>query len=257
MKRFERVGRATVVELTIVCAVRNAAHCLSQLLDSYRRERVDGVEMIVLDGDSTDQTWQIATDHSDLIDLAISDADAGIYDAWNKALPLSRGRWLAFIGSDDLLARGSLTALLSACRGETGGDAAHIVAGFNVLTRRSTPVALLGANYDHRKLMQRMMIAQVMSAHRRDWLLAVGGFDASYRSSGDYELLLRERSALRVKVIPEILAFMEDGGISRTRLRPFTENFRARRSQGCSTWSNAALFARAIAGRTVRRLLRR
>ena len=35
-----------------------------------------------------------------------------------------------------------------------------------------------------------MMIAHVMSAHWRGWLQSVQGFDASNRSSGDYELLL-------------------------------------------------------------------
>jgi glycosyltransferase involved in cell wall biosynthesis len=250
LKRLQRPPAVDEPILSVVCAVRNGAHCIEGLLDSWRRERTSEVQLVVLDGASTDATWSVLERHADLIDLAVSEADAGIYDAWNKALVHCRGRYVAFIGADDRLAGGSIRTLVDICRSED----AHVVAGFNVLTRRAVPVRLLGEPFDTKRLHSRMLIAHVMSAHRLDWLRSAGGFDASFRSSGDYELLLRQRHTLRVRVINEVLAYMEDGGASRTSLRPFTENFRARRGNGYPLWQCSVLFAKAMAGIAWRRV---
>jgi glycosyltransferase involved in cell wall biosynthesis len=254
MKRHVGEHSSEPVVLSVVCATRNVAHCIEGLLESYRRERTAQSQLIVLDGASTDATWDIVLRHRDVVDIAISEPDSGIYDAWNKGIALCSGTHVAFIGADDRLACGSINALIESCCA-TDTDP-HIVAGFNVLTRGSVPVALLGSPFIRARLYRRMMIAHVMSAHNLSWLVSVRGFDASFQSSGDYELLLRERRSLRINVINHILAYMEDGGRSRTNLRPHTENFRARLKNGYPLWLCAALLARAMMGRAARRLLR-
>ena len=230
--------------LSVVCATRNAGNYIEGFLESYRRERTAESQLIILDSASTDATWNIVMRHSDIIDVAVSEPDAGIYDAWNKGIALCKGSYVSFIGADDRLACGSIAALINGCR--EGQTDPHIVAGFNILTRQSVPTALLGSPFDRCRIHRRMPIAQVMSAHRLSWLTAAGGFDASYRSSGDYELLLRYRETLRVNVIPVVLAYMEDGGTSRTSLRPHFENYRARRSNGLPPWVCAVLLTKAM-----------
>jgi glycosyltransferase involved in cell wall biosynthesis len=251
-KRFSlEAQRQSTPFLSVVVAVRNAAHCIDGLLESYRRERTADTELIVLDGASNDGTWDALIRNRDIVDIATSEVDQGIYDAWNKALPMCRGQFVSFIGADDRIADGALGRLVVACRMDPD---AHIVAGYNVSTRRGDPVALLGARFDAARLPERMLIAHVMSAHRLDWLNSVSGFDASYRSSGDYELLLRQRANLRIVVIPTILAYMEDGGMSRSSLLPHFENYRARRSNGIAAWRCATLFAKALAWSALRRM---
>jgi glycosyltransferase involved in cell wall biosynthesis len=226
--------------------MRNVAHCVEGFLNSYRRERTTETQLVIMDGASTDGTWEILLRHQDIVDLAVSEVDGGIYDAWNKALPFCTGQYVSFIGADDRIADGGIRNLVAASCSVQSEP--HIIAGFNILTRQAVPVALLGAPYDSSHLHRRMMLAQVMSAHRLSWLVSVGGFDATYRSAGDYELLLRERASLRVEVIYSVLAYMEDGGISRTTLQPFFENYRARRSNGVSRWLCVALLVRALLG---------
>ena len=240
------------VVLTIVCAMRNVAHCVEGFLDSYRQERTGKTELILIDGASTDRTWELLLRNKDVIDVAISDPDTGIYDAWNKALPKCRGRYVSFIGADDRIASGAIDSLIAAC--ENMKSDPHVIAGFNVLTRNGVPVELLGGTFDESRLTRMMTIAHVMSAHRLSWLICVDGFDASYRSSGDYELLLRERAHLEIEVINTILAYMEDGGTSRTSLRPFFENYRARQRNGVPRILCLALLARALMGFVARKL---
>jgi glycosyltransferase involved in cell wall biosynthesis len=251
MTRFANAASPATTVLSIVCAMRNVAHCVDGLLASYRRERRHDTQLIAIDAASKDGTWDVLLNHQDLIDVAVSEPDTGVYDAWNKALPLCTGRYVCFIGADDRLADGAILHLVDAC--QSAGDS-HVVAGFNILTRQGVPVALLGAPYDAAQIHRRMMVAQVMSAHRADWLRSVNGFDASYKSSGDYELLLRERADLKVTTLNAILSFMEDGGTSRTGMTPHVENFHARRRNGVALWLSSALLGKALLGSGARRL---
>ncbi|MGV8933474.1 MAG: glycosyltransferase [Gallionellaceae bacterium] len=253
MKRFAADRAPDTVVLSVVCAMRNVAHYVETFLDSYQRERTDDTQLIIVDGASTDGTWEILLRYRDIIDVAVSEADGGIYDAWNKALPICSGKYVSFIGADDRIADGAIRNLISVCRSVQSEP--HIISGYNILTRQAVPVALIGAPYVPSLLCRRMMIAQVMSAHRLSWLVSVGGFDSSYRSSGDYELMLRERSSLRVEVINSILAYMEDGGTSRTSLRRvFLEDYRARQRNGVPRWLCGVLLMRARLGVIARKM---
>jgi len=253
LKSLQVDKNRSVTLLTVVCVTRNAAHCIEGFLASYRKERVATVQLVVVDGASTDESWEILLRNMDIIDMAVSEPDAGIYDAWNKSLSMCVGRYVSFIGADDRIAEGAINSLINVIRDETHHNA-HIISGFNILTRKAVPVAMLGTPYKVGSLERRMSIAHVMSAHRLDWLISVGGFNSSYRSAGDYELLLRERADLRVKVVNAIFAYMEDGGVSRTTLGPLYEAYRARRSNGVPFLLCAALLARAYLGVFARKL---
>lgn len=235
--------------LSIVCAVYNGAASIRDLLASYAAQQTLETELLIVDGLSRDESWSIVQSQAGIVDAAICESDRGIYDAWNKALPMCRSRFVSFIGCDDVLAPGALPELLNHLRqcAASASEGPHLVAGFNILTRSRMPVALFGAPYDARRLVRRMMIAHVLAAHRLDWLRKAGGFNADYQSSGDYELLLRERGSLRVDTIPTILCRMEDGGRSRQLLLPHIENYRARVDNGISRYRAMALFLRALA----------
>lgn len=59
-------------------------------------------ELIVVDGDSRDETLDVLRSHEP--DLRwISEPDRGVYDAMNKGIALSTGRYLYFLGAGDCL----------------------------------------------------------------------------------------------------------------------------------------------------------
>lgn len=243
----------SLVKLSVVCAVFNASHCLGDMLDSYQQQRDPRAELIIVDGGSNDGTLDIVRSHP-AVTRWQSERDRGIYDAWNKSLPLCQGSHVCFIGADDLIAPGALAILIGAC--ESDGGQHHVIAGYNIHTHKRVPKALLGQPWVASRLPYRMMIAHVMSAHSLPWLRAQQGFDASFRSAGDYELLLRTRHGIRVRTLSAILAFMEEGGISRQQWAPHRETFRARRQNGLGlTFSIGMLIKNAI-GATWRSLRR-
>lgn len=59
------------------------------------------IQWIVADGGSTDGTVDLIKDNLDVIDCWFSEADEGIYDAWNKALKYIKGEWVQFVGAGD------------------------------------------------------------------------------------------------------------------------------------------------------------
>ncbi|WP_234733540.1 glycosyltransferase family 2 protein [Tellurirhabdus bombi] len=89
--------------ISIILVTRNAATCLQRCLDSIFQQSYSDLEIIVMDGASTDGTVAILQANSKKIAFWKSEKDRGIYDAMNKALDHVRGQWVYFIGADDEL----------------------------------------------------------------------------------------------------------------------------------------------------------
>lgn len=89
--------------VTIITVTRNCAKTLEESMISVINRRYDNIEYIVVDGGSTDGSIEIIRKYEYAIDYWISEPDAGIYDAMNKALDLALGDRIYFLGGDDIL----------------------------------------------------------------------------------------------------------------------------------------------------------
>lgn len=89
--------------VSIVTVVRNDVPRLLRTLESVSREKNEKVEFVVIDGASTDGTAELIRAHEGLVDRWISEPDAGIYDAMNKAPGLCRGSFIMYLNAGDEL----------------------------------------------------------------------------------------------------------------------------------------------------------
>ncbi|MEJ6981168.1 glycosyltransferase [Pedobacter sp. P351] len=89
--------------VSIITVIKNAGGYLEKFLKDIDSFLSDEVELVIVDGGSTDQTCELLQADQKIIDYWISEPDKGIYDAMNKATQLSRGQWLLFLGVDDNL----------------------------------------------------------------------------------------------------------------------------------------------------------
>lgn len=89
--------------VSVIIVTYNAAVYLQSCLNSIYEQQYPAIDIIVIDGKSTDGTADILQQNSDKLHYWISEKDNGIYDAMNKALPHITGQWVYFLGADDEL----------------------------------------------------------------------------------------------------------------------------------------------------------
>jgi glycosyltransferase involved in cell wall biosynthesis len=175
--------------ISIVIATRNAAATLPQCLESIRAQTFRDFEAIVMDGASTDATAEIVARFGAAIWR--SEPDAGIYDAWNKALKLARGEWICFLGADDRLwderALERLAPYLNTSLNVVYSRLRQVDARGNVIAEAGVPWEQARNSFrSYRCLPQPGLM------HHRSLFDTHGDFDETFRIAADYELLLRE-----------------------------------------------------------------
>jgi glycosyltransferase involved in cell wall biosynthesis len=98
-----KINKHNLPVVSIIIVTYNAASTLQNCLDSIYSQSYSPIEIIVIDGRSTDDTTAILQANNQRIHYWRSEPDAGIYDAMNKALTYITGDWVYFLGADDEL----------------------------------------------------------------------------------------------------------------------------------------------------------
>lgn len=88
--------------ISIVTVCFNAVGSIEKTIQSVLNQKYENVEYIVVDGMSTDGTYEIVQKFSERI-LIIHEADDGIYDAMNKGAAAATGEYIYFLNSGDVL----------------------------------------------------------------------------------------------------------------------------------------------------------
>lgn len=88
-------------KISIVTAVWNDAEHIERTIKSILFQSYSNIEIIIIDGASTDGTVDIIKRYSDRISYWISEPDKGVYDAMNKGIVASSGDFVIFMNSGD------------------------------------------------------------------------------------------------------------------------------------------------------------
>ena len=87
---------------SVITVCYNSDQTLRKAMQSLLVQSCSDYEYIIVDGQSTDGTSDIINTYRDYIDIVISEPDNGIYDAMNKGISVSNGKFIVFLNSDDL-----------------------------------------------------------------------------------------------------------------------------------------------------------
>ena len=201
-------------QFSIALATKNAAATLRRAITSIQRQRNVAVEVVVVDGASTDESVEILHGLCNEQPLVwISEPDDGIYDAWNKAVRLATGEWILFMGADDELAGPDVLAAVSR---RLGSEPARVVYGRVVRVaadgRPREEVGLSWPTVEH-LLWKTPPIPHQGTFHHMS-LFEHQGFDTSFSIAGDYEFLLRTLSVEEPLFLDLTVTRMGDGGVS-------------------------------------------
>lgn len=90
-----------MTSFTVITCTYNAAGVIGATMESIASQTYPYVEHIVQDGNSSDDTLRIASLYPRV--KVVSEPDAGLYDAMNKAIRRATGDYLVFINAGDKL----------------------------------------------------------------------------------------------------------------------------------------------------------
>lgn len=93
-----------IKSLSIITINKNNAQGLNRTILSIAEQTVNDFEYIIIDGASTDESVEVIKMHAGKIDFWVSEPDNGIYNAMNKGIRKSNGKFLLFLNSGDWLA---------------------------------------------------------------------------------------------------------------------------------------------------------
>ena len=98
--------------ITIITTTFNSSKTLRETIDSIFKQEYNNLELIIIDGGSSDDTLEIIKNNEDKIDYWLSETDNGIYHGFNKGLSLAKGDYIGFVNSDDVLRKNALSILV-------------------------------------------------------------------------------------------------------------------------------------------------
>jgi abequosyltransferase len=103
------------ITLSICIATRNRADTLRHTLDSIIQQAEHDIEIIIVDGNSQDNTEQVAAEYkkrfTHLHYLRLSQ-NGGVDRDYSKTVELAHGEYCWFMSDDDILKQGAISAIL-------------------------------------------------------------------------------------------------------------------------------------------------
>lgn len=91
-------------ELSIITINLNNSTGLRATIESVIDQDFTGIEYIIIDGGSSDDSIELIHKYQEKISFWISEKDRGIYNAMNKGIMNASGKYLLFLNSGDILA---------------------------------------------------------------------------------------------------------------------------------------------------------
>ena len=190
--------------VSIVIPTYNCAKYLESCLKSCYNQTYKDYEIIVVDDNSSDDTYNILKKHN--IRYVKNDKNLGPAASRNIGISLAKGDLVSFIDSDDLMHIDKLAKSVK----EFGKDIGMTCGNYQIIydrVRLFNPFYSSPINIDYKLLMQQNFVASGSTTVRKSILDELGGFNEEYWIAEDYDLWLRISEKYKIKYIHNILYY--------------------------------------------------
>lgn len=194
---------------SIIIPAHNPGPKIEKTIRSVLSQDHSLFELFVVDGGSTDDTLDLLAKYEGEIKV-VSEKDEGVYDAMNKGIALSAGKYLYFIGAGDSLR----TAILAKMQSILPLDEFTFVYGNVYLVDKGE---IYDGEFDKAKIKKRNICHQSIFYERRIFEV-MGGFETRFRVLADHAFNLKcfWNPRIQRKYLAYVIANFEGGGISGT-----------------------------------------
>ena len=212
------------MKISIITATLNSGHFIESCILSILRQNVKDLEIIIIDGLSTDST------HSKLRPLInqndniqfYSEKDLGIYDALNKGIEKATGEIIGFVHSDDMLADDDiLNTILESFKNNNidgiYGDLEYV----EKINVKKTIRYWQSCTFNHKLLKKGWALPHPTLYLKKSVYEKHGLFDLDYTIAADYEFMIRIFSDKKFEVSISTKTYIENeiGGVSNKNLK--------------------------------------
>lgn len=208
------------IKLSIITVAYNAEKFIDVTLNSIEKVKRNGLEYVVIDGASKDETLNKVKSRKNLADIVVSEPDKGIYDAMNKGLLTANGEHIVYINAGDEICEEAVNKFFEfePAADIVYGDAEYVDDNRKSLglrsqfTSRPLPTILtldsfkMGQGICHQSFIVRKSLAP--------------SYNLDYKISADYNWMLTciKRAASNTNLVIPVSKFLH-GGVSKQQLR--------------------------------------
>jgi len=202
-----------MAEVSVIIPTYNRANLIKRAITSVARQTFKDLEIIVIDDGSEDDTDKIVQNIADSRISYKKIDHSGVSRARNQGIELSRGRWIAFIDSDDEWLDTKIEKQLKYLENHPQYPACHtdeIWIKDGVRINQGKKHKKYAGNFFSPSL-KMCLISPSSVIIQRDIFTEIGGFDESFNYVEDYELWLRLTSKYEIGYINEKLVIKYGG----------------------------------------------
>ena len=210
----------SIPKISIIVVSLNTKNKLLKTINSVKKQSFLNFELLVIDGKSVDGSIDLIKKNNKIIKKYIIEKDRGIYDAMNKGIKISTGRWILFLNSGDIFFNNSVLSKIS----KFLKNSIDILYGSTVINN--------GFFYFSRPKKISMREFQIPFCHQsvicRSSLLKKNLFNLNYKICSDFDFIMScIIKKKKFKVYPNFISTVEAGGLSDTmRYKTYIENLK-------------------------------
>lgn len=189
--------------VSIVTPSYNQASYLEQTIQSVLEQDYPRIEYVVVDGASTDNSFEIIKRYNDRLAYWISEKDSGQAEAINKGFTRANGDILGWLNSDDYYLPGTVSAVVKCF--EENPDVVMIYGDMMAVDEMGQTINVL--KYKQLSLQDLLcfqIIGQPSVFFRRSALEKTGLLDTSFHFMLDHHLWIRLTQQGRILHVPQV-----------------------------------------------------
>jgi len=198
---------------SIIIPLLNSGKTLQKTLDSIAAQDYKDIELIFIDGGSTDDTPAIIHNFETVSTIPVYltvGPDNGIYDAMNKGMELAAGQWFYFMGGDDRFFSATVLQDVHDTIKDTPTDLIYgnvVGADSGVVYADDTPNKVLSRGIHHQSIF-----------YKRSLFSYTGKYDLRFKIAADYHLTLKLfcTDGLHILYADRTIAIYGETGLSST-----------------------------------------
>tara|TARA_B100000886_G_scaffold329879_1_gene279712 strand:- start:4523 stop:5287 length:765 start_codon:yes stop_codon:yes gene_type:complete len=212
------------MKISIITATFNRGHFIESCVLSILRQDIKDVELIIIDGLSTDSTFEklrpLIKKNKNI--KFYSETDSGIYDALNKGINKANGEIIGFLHSDDVFYNSEVLKKII-CKFKNH-DIDGLYGNLEYVEKIDTNKVVRfweSCAFNNNLLRKGWAPPHPTLFLKSNIYKKHGKFDLKFKISADYDFMLRifKDDSLKFEYVPRVITRMRIGGVSNKNIK--------------------------------------